>query len=86
MSSVAAFAFGGLWVATLYGQEKGYVQVNWPKIKEDFMSQLDLNKDGKIDEADARIVMQAGKEVLSEGFMASGAGFAGGFVAGFLMA
>lgn len=59
----------------------GYVDVNWRKAEKDYGNLLDLDGDGKITMADARIAWDHAKEVLTFNLPA-GAGFTGGLLMG----
>ena len=62
-------------------QHMGYVEVNHARMKEDVESILDLNKDGKIDQEDARVGYDRLMEVITLGIPAGG-GFGAGFIGG----
>ncbi|KRW98332.1 hypothetical protein PPERSA_02109 [Pseudocohnilembus persalinus] len=51
-------SFGGFFVAMQLLQSSGYVNIEWKKIEADIKQNLDLNKDGKIDEKDAQLAYQ----------------------------
>lgn len=36
----------------------GYVSVDWSRVQNDFMKQLDLNNDGKVDSSDVKLATQ----------------------------
>ncbi|CAB9500298.1 FUN14 domain-containing protein 2 [Seminavis robusta] len=59
----------------------GYIEVDHAKLQKDFEKTMDLNKDGKVDQADAQLAMDKIMSVLQYSLPAGG-GFGGGFVAG----
>lgn len=62
-------------------QYYGYIKVDHAKFQDDFNRALDLNKDGKVDQDDAKLAYGKIQEVLQYSLPAGG-GFAGGFAAG----
>lgn len=59
----------------------GYVKVDHGQLERDFNDMLDLNKDGKVDAEDGKIVFNKIMKVL-EFNLPAGGGFAAGFVGG----
>ena len=59
----------------------GYVEVNHNQLKKDVESMLDLNKDGKVDQEDAKAGYDKIMEVVAFGLPAGG-GFGAGFIGG----
>ena len=59
----------------------GYIKVDHTKFQDDFNRVMDLNKDGKVDQDDAKVAYGKITEVL-EYSLPSGSGFGVGFLAG----
>jgi uncharacterized membrane protein (Fun14 family) len=59
----------------------GYVQIDQSRFQKDVEDFMDLNKDGKVDGADANAALGDVQRVLEHG-LPSGSGFALGFVGG----
>jgi uncharacterized membrane protein (Fun14 family) len=59
----------------------GYIEIDHSKLQKEFENTLDLNKDGKVDQADAKLILDKVMSVLQFSLPAGG-GFGGGFIAG----
>ena len=61
----------------------GYVSINYTKVEKDLLGLLDLNKDGRLDQADYAFASQKAVALLANNGVSSTAGFAAGFALGF---
>ncbi|KJE91555.1 hypothetical protein CAOG_02683 [Capsaspora owczarzaki ATCC 30864] len=77
VAMVLAMGFVGLQAA----QYAGYIHVNWGKIEKDVKSVLDVNRDGKVDEADIKHLYEHAMEVARYA-LPSSTGFATGLALG----
>jgi uncharacterized membrane protein (Fun14 family) len=75
-------SFSGLGFITLQTLSfYGYVKVDHNQLQHDFNDLLDLNKDGKVDTEDGKLIYNKVVKVL-EFNLPAGGGFAAGFVGG----
>jgi len=81
VSKVLAFAVGGIFIALQSLSYNGYMNVNYGKIQKDVENIMDLNKDGKVDEKDAKVAYDKLHTVLSYN-MPTGGGFSAGLILG----
>ena len=58
-----------------------YIQIDNNKLQQQFEKTMDFNKDGKVDQEDAKIALDKVMSVLQYS-LPDGSAFAGGFVAG----
>ena len=80
VSKMIAFAVGGVFMAIQALAYTGYANLDQGKIKDDVEKVMDLNSDGKIDHADAKVAIERLSGALSFNMPAGG-----GFTAGLLM-
>ena len=73
----AAFCFLGVLA------KSGYITIDIPKIEKSLLMMLDMNKDGKLDDADYKFVSERAITVLQDNGMVATGAFAAGFAYGF---
>lgn len=79
-----AFIIGMAFLALQGLAYTGFITVNWTHVHSTVNNMLDLNKDGKVDEKDFKVVTGKGLAILAQG-VPSVAGFLGGFMMGVRM-
>jgi len=80
----AALSLGAAFVVVSLLSRAGYVTIHYTKVERDLLSLLDLNQDGRVDEADYVFASKRAVSLLGEHGVSSTAGFAAGFALGFL--
>ena len=79
---VAAAAAGGVLIFLQVLQHNEIIKINYTKISDSFKSMGDLDGDGKVDMSDLSIARDKYLKIMGHG-LATGGGFAGGFLFGF---
>eukprot|EP00929_Paragymnodinium_shiwhaense_P024772 TRINITY_DN15144_c0_g1_i1.p2 TRINITY_DN15144_c0_g1~~TRINITY_DN15144_c0_g1_i1.p2 ORF type:complete len:181 (+),score=61.35 TRINITY_DN15144_c0_g1_i1:86-628(+) len=79
----AAFVVGSVFALQQALAYRGYITINWPVVEKDFITILDLNKDGKVDEKDFEQGYLFALKVLQHNAMAVSGGFGAGLLLGF---
>jgi len=81
VSRTLAFAVGGVFVLLQSLAYAGLIKIDYEKLEKKTEELLDVNKDGKLDANDLKIILKRTQNFLSYG-LPSGSGFAAGFAAG----
>mmetsp|Transcript_5236 Transcript_5236/g.16803 ORF Transcript_5236/g.16803 Transcript_5236/m.16803 type:complete len:253 (+) Transcript_5236:56-814(+) len=80
----AALGLGAAFVCATLLSRAGYVAIDHSKVEKDLVSLLDHNKDGRIDRDDYAFALRRVASALGGHGVSSSAGFAAGFVLGFM--
>lgn len=81
IGKAVAFVIGIGFIGIQAAVSAGYIEVDWNKVKDDAIHQIDTNNDGKLDEKDLQTYWEKVKTVLMNGIPDAG-GFSLGFFYG----
>ena len=81
-SKVALLGFGVIFMGLQGLAAAEFIQINWVNVAKAFDSQLDLNRDGKVDKTDLELAVMRLQGRLSAGMGPAAGGFAPGLAAG----
>eukprot|EP00536_Pseudo-nitzschia_multiseries_P014171 jgi/Psemu1/291298/fgenesh1_pg.665_\ len=81
VGKVAAFVLGAGFIAVQTCASYGYLSVDWEKVKDDAIKQVDTNGDGKLDGNDLKVYWKKLQALLTTN-MPNSTGFSLGFLYG----
>merc|ERR1712228_336328 len=82
LTKSVAVVVGFLYIGLQTAASKGYIDLNWKKIKADTIDKMDKDGDGKLTISDAQVYWKKLKAMLTDQ-LPSASGFSVGFLYGF---